>query len=548
MSTADGALPASIPRSAATRLRPTRALARQLFRDARIRTIAFAYLFAAYSFIQPVGYRHAYPTPSDRLGFARSFAENRGLRLLYGEPHDVLTTSGYAAWRVGGVLAIAAAAFGLLAAVRALRTEEDAGRTELVLAAVVGRRALNLSAMAAIAAGIAVLWLAEFAGFVIGGLPVGGSAYLALATASVIPVTAGVGAVTSQLAPTRRIALGLGAAIVALMFLLRVIADTLSGIGWLRWATPLGWAEELRPFTGAQPLVLLAPAAASILLLALSARLAAGRDVGTGVLPARDTADPRLRLLGSPSAQALRNERGTLIAWVSAVAVFAFILGAVSKSISSADVSERVQRELAKLGSGSIVTPTGYLAFSFLFVIVAVSVFACTQIAAARQEEAGQQLEALLAQPVGRARWLGGRLLLATFGAIVISLTAGLFAWAGAASAGASISLPKLLEAGANALPVALLFLGIAALAYAILPRASAEIAYALVVITFLWQLVGSLLVAPNWVLDLTPFTHVGLVPAQPFRAGAAAIMVGIGLVAAVAAIRLFERRDLLGA
>jgi ABC-2 type transport system permease protein len=128
MSTADGALPASIPRSAATRLRPTRALARQLFRDARIRTIAFAYLFAAYSFIQPVGYRHAYPTPSDRLGFARSFAENRGLRLLYGEPHDVLTTSGYAAWRVGGVLAIAAAAFGLLAAVRALRTEEDAGR------------------------------------------------------------------------------------------------------------------------------------------------------------------------------------------------------------------------------------------------------------------------------------------------------------------------------------------------------------------------------------------------------------------------------------
>jgi ABC-2 type transport system permease protein len=51
-----------------------------------------------------------------------------------------------------------------------------------------------------------------------------------------------------------------------------------------------------------------------------------------------------------------------------------------------------------------------------------------------------------------------------------------------------------------------------------------------------------------RWVLDLTPFTHVGLVPAQPFRAGAAAIMVGIGLVAAVAAIRLFERRDLLGA
>jgi ABC-2 type transport system permease protein len=43
--------------------------------------------------------------------------------------------SGYTAWRVGGTLAIAAAAFGVLAAVRALRAEEDIGRMELVLSA-----------------------------------------------------------------------------------------------------------------------------------------------------------------------------------------------------------------------------------------------------------------------------------------------------------------------------------------------------------------------------------------------------------------------------
>ena len=216
------------------------ALVRRAFSDARIRTIAFAYVFAAYSYVQPFGYRHAYPTPSDRLGFAHSFAGNKGLRLFYGEPHDLLTVSGYTAWRVGGTLAIAAAVFGLLAAVRALRTEEDTGRMELVLAGIVARRTVNLSAMAAIAAGILMLWLAEFAGFLVGGLPAGGSAYLALATTSVVPVCVGVGAVASQLAPTRRIALELGGAVVALLFLLRVIADTVNGVGWLRWATPLG--------------------------------------------------------------------------------------------------------------------------------------------------------------------------------------------------------------------------------------------------------------------------------------------------------------------
>jgi ABC-2 type transport system permease protein len=115
------------------------ALARRAFRDARVRTIAFVYLFALYAYIQPAGYRHSYPTITERLSFARSFGPNKALRLFYGEPHDLLTVSGYTAWRVGGTLAIFAAVFGLLAAVRALRTEEDTGRMELVLAGAVGR-------------------------------------------------------------------------------------------------------------------------------------------------------------------------------------------------------------------------------------------------------------------------------------------------------------------------------------------------------------------------------------------------------------------------
>jgi ABC-2 type transport system permease protein len=529
-------------------LAPGRTLARRAFRDARARTIAFGYLFAIYAYIQPVGYRHAYPTLSSRLAFAHSFANNDALRLFYGYPYSPLTVSGYSAWRVGGTLAIVAAVFGLLAAVRALRTEEDTGRTELVLAGAVGRRTAYLSAMAAIAAGILILWVAEFAGFVAGSLPVGGSAYLSLATVSVVPVYVGVGTVTSQLAPTRRIALELGGAVVGLSLLLRVIADSSSGAGWLRWATPLGWAEELRPFTGPHPLVLLLPAAASVLMLVIAARIAAVRDIGTGILPARDTAAPRLGLLSSPTAHALRLERGSLIMWTSSVAAFAFILGMVSTSISSAGISKNVQREIAKLGSGSIETPSGYLAFVFIFFILAVSLFACAQIGAARHEEADEQLETLLAQPVSRRGWLAGRLLLATCGAVTISVVAVLLTWVGAASQGISISLPQMLEAGANCLPVALLFLGVAALAYAIVPRASAGVAYGLVTLAFLWQLTGSLLGAPKWLVELTPFAHVGLVPAQPFRAAAAVIMLGIAAISALAATWIFQRRDLTGA
>ena len=119
---------------------PARAVAGRAFADGRVRTTAFAALFAAVAYAQPAAYRRAYPTLSDRVAFAHSFGGNKAIRLFYGAPHDLLTVGGYTAWRVGGTLAIFAAVWGLLAAVRALRAEEEAGRAELVFAGIVGRR------------------------------------------------------------------------------------------------------------------------------------------------------------------------------------------------------------------------------------------------------------------------------------------------------------------------------------------------------------------------------------------------------------------------
>jgi ABC-2 type transport system permease protein len=528
--------------------RPARALARRAFLDARVRTIAFAYLFGIYGYIQPVGYRHAYPTLQSRLQFAHSFANNKAVVVFYGKAFNILTVRGYAAWRVGGTLAIVAAVLGVLAAVRALRAEEDAGRAELVLAGIVGRRTTFGAAVTGVAAGTLVLWAAETAGLLFGDLPAGGSMYLALSDITVVAVFVGIGAFVSQIAPTRRIAIELGTAAVGVFWLLRVAADTSSGVSWLRWATPLGWAEELRPFTGAHPLVLLLPVAATLLLLGLAARIAVGRDVGTGLLPAHDSAEPRLTLLSSPVAQALRLERTSLVVWLASVGAFGIVMGIVSKSVSSAGISKNLSHELGKLGSGSVLTATGYLGFAFIFFVLAAALFACSQIAAVRHEESDEQLETLLAQPVGRRGWLGGRLLLAEAGIAAVAAAASVLTWLGAVSQGVSVSLARMLEAGVNCLTVGLLFLGLASLAYALAPRASVGIAYGLAAVAFLWYLTGALLGAPKWLVDVSPFQHVGLVPAQAFRPISALVMVAIGVAAALVSLWAFEQRDLMGA
>ncbi|MGN6373147.1 MAG: ABC transporter permease [Solirubrobacteraceae bacterium] len=525
----------------------TSAIARRAFADGRIRTISFALLFAFVAVANVAGFEHSFPTLSDRLNFARNFGEDASVRLFYGQPHELLTAGGYVAWRVGGFMSIFAAVWGLLAAVRALRTEEDAGRWELILAGAVRRSQALLAVLAATCAGIAVLWLASFLGLILGGLPAGGSAYLALATVAPAFVFLGIGALVCQLAPARRVALELGMAILTILLVLRVVADTATGAGWLRWVTPLGWSEELRAFAKPHPAVLVLPLLASVALLVLAGAIALRRDVGSGLIQAHERTAPRLWLLSSPMALALRGERGSLVGWLFGVGGFAVIFGVISTTFTTAKLSENLRRELARVGGAQIATPTGALGLYFLFFVLAVSLFAGAQIVAARHEEADQQLETLLALPVGRRRWFVGRLVLALSGATVLALCAGLLAWAGARSQGAAVSLPQMLKAGANCLPAALLFGSLGALALAAVPRATSGIAYGLVSVAFVWQLFGSVLGAPGWLLGFSPFHHVGLVPAQPFKGQAAAVMLVLAAASVLAALALFKRRDLTG-
>ena len=72
--------------------------------------------------------------------------------------------------------------------------------------------------------------------------------------------------------------------------------------------------------------------------------------------------------------------------------------------------------------------------------------------------------------------------------------------------------------------------------------------AYGLVGIAFLWETFGALLDMPGWLLALSPFHDIGLVPGEPFEATAAVVMLAIAAFAGVAALWVFEHRDLTGA
>jgi len=89
-----------------------------------------------------------------------------------------------------------------------------------------------------------------------------------------------------------------------------------------------------------------------------------------------------------------------------------------------------------------------YLGLVFLIVALLLAVAAAGQVSATREEEAEGYLDHLLARRVARLPWLAGRFAVAAAALVGAGVLTGLLAWVGAASTGASVTLPTLLAAG----------------------------------------------------------------------------------------------------
>ncbi|HEY3764491.1 MAG TPA: hypothetical protein VGL44_04990 [Gaiellales bacterium] len=524
---------------------PASALALHALRGERVRGAVMISIAVLYALANVIGYAQAYPTRASRVEFARAFSDNIALRLFYGIPHDLTTVGGYVEFRAMGMIGILASAWMIFAAVRALRGEEESGCYELILAGAIGRGGAVVAVLGALAIECAALYVVMtvvlYASAAVPGDMTAGQV-LMVAGGIVAPAVlfAGVGALASQVAPTRRSAQAGAGAVLAVAVFLRIAADVGHGVGWVRWTTPIGWVEQLRPVTRAEPAVFLLFLAAVAVVTAMTVPVARRRDTGSSLLRQRALVRSRMTLLGSPTGFALRAELPALAAWLVGVGLLAFALGAFARS-----VTEEIRKVQIHTYGLSITTAAGYLAAVFALFAMVVALFAVSHVGGLRDEEASGRLETLLALPVARRSWLGGRLAVAAATTVALSLAVGVLAWAGSVVTNGGVSLAAMVDAGANCIAASLLFLALGALLFAWLPRPSPGAAFALVGVAFLWELVGALVGAPWWLLTISPFHHVTQVPlVAADRRGTLAMLVIAGL-AAVAAVERFARRDL---
>jgi polyether ionophore transport system permease protein len=511
----------------------------------------WGYVFGITVASSAFGYTAAYKTLAQRERFAALFGSNGGLAAINGPAREIQTVPGYTVWKSFMFLIILGAVWGLLTGTRLLRGEEEAGRWELLLAGQTTRRRAAGQALAGLGAGLAALWaLTAVIIVVVGrsskvGIAAGPALYFAVALVAAAAMFLAAGAFTSQLAATRRQAAGYAGAALGACYALRMVADSGTGLQWLRWTTPLGWVEELQPLTSPRPLAL-APIAGLVAALGgLSVYLAGKRDLGSGILPDRTSAKGHTRLLSGPVGLTIRLVRPAVLGWWVAVGAWSLLLGFIAKQggsvlASSSSIEQAISR-LGARGGGTLQ----YLGVTFLMVAWLVAFVAVTQVTAARSEEAEGRLDHLLVRPVSRSSWLAGKVAVAVVILVASGLLAGFLTWLGAASQNAGAGLTSLLSAGINVVPPAVCILGIGVLTMGVWPRATSVITYGVLAWSFLIEIVAGFFNSNHWLLDTSVFHHMAAAPASSPDWTSAAVLAAVGAAAAVAGGLAFVHRDL---
>lgn len=528
-----------------TDLTGTWALVRLALRVDRVRLPLWVGTMAAFPpLVQAPALEGLYPTLAGREHFVRDIAGNATFRMLYGEVPSP-SVGGLTAWRASFLLVTVGLA-AALTVIRHSRADEQTGRTELVCATGVGRRAPLAAALTVAIGASALVGAITAIGMAAEGRGVAGSVAYGAQLLGAGMVFAGVAAVAAQLAEGAGSARAIAVTAVAGSYLVRGSADVQSdgGLSWLSWSSPLGWLHRLEPYGQERWELLLLPVALTLLLVGGAFALANRRDLGSGVLATRlgpPTASASFR---SPLALAWRLQRSSLLGWAVGLGLVGAVLGgAATGAAELLDDSPGLREVFERLGGAQVLTDA-FLAAVFGLVGLMAAAQAVQAALRLRTEEEAGRAEPLLVATVGRRRWTASHLVFVALAPGVSLVVAGL---AGAVTFGLGAhdltgQLGPVLRAALVQLPAVWVVAAVAVALFGLLPRWSAT-AWTALAACFLLGQVGAILDLPQGILDLSPFTHV---PALPGHALALPVVLLTAVAAGLTAwgVGAFARRD----
>lgn len=499
---------------------------------------------------QAVSIPGLYATQAELTRAAASMEGNAAFVAMLGPARALDTVGGQVFWQISAFGAVVAGLMSMFLVARHTRAEEESGRDELVRSAAVGRHAPLVAAFLVAVLANLLLGLLTAASLMtvrqespLAGMPLAVEDSLAVGAGVAVCgwVFAGTALAAAQLTQSTRAMYGIAGAVLGIAYGLRAMGDV--GNAALSWASPIGWYQAMHPYSGLRWWPLLLMLAAAAVNVAGAVALFSRRDVGSGILAARPgpaTAGTGLR---SGLGLAWRLQRGSVYGWSVGLALMGLAYGSIGDSVEDMLGDSTAVKEAMAGGSADLVD--GFYGTAIVLLALMACGFAISSALRPRAEEDAHHLEVLMATGLSRATWIGGHVLVTVVGTIAVLACAGLGLGAGYAlttgDGGAVLRLG--LPALAYVAPV-LVLSAVARLVYGLrssfLVAAWAPLAFATVVLMF-----GTAMRFPDWLIDVSPFSHLALVPAEEFRLIPVVVVAALAAAISAAGQMAFRKRDI---
>ena len=487
-----------------------------------------------------------YPDERSRVQGAELINATPALVAMYGRIYDPTSPGAVAVIKMIGMGTALVALFAALVVIRHTRADEELGRYELLASGSIGRFASLAAALSVAIAGTVAIGMFTAVGLIATDLPTAGSLAFGLSWLVAGVAFAGVGAVAAQLTASARAARGLSVGALAVAYLLRAVGDASGEAepGWATWLSPIGWAQQIRPYAGDRwPLALL-PIMLGIALVGLALVLIRHRDIGSGLLPQRRGPARASALLAGPLGLAWRLQRAAFLGWLAAFVLLSMVLAQILTRIGDLFGSPVARQLIIALGGVDEVAKA-FLAVELSFIAVFASAYGISSTLRLASEESASRADLVLITPVSRIRWAASHLAIALAGTGLLMLACGLaLGVVQMAQTGDPSTFRANLLAAVVRLPAVWVLVGVTVALYG-LARRAAPIAWVVLVATFLASEIGPLLDLPRWIRDLSPFTHVPNLPGGVVTAGPLLALLGAAGALIAAGLWALRRRDL---
>ena len=453
-------------------------------------------------------------------------------------------TLGGAVWTKIWMTCALSLAFGVVFLVtRNGRADEELGRTELLRSRVLGLHAYSaaswlVNAVLCVAVGAGVALASAAGGLDPAGAGITGSLVVGASVTGVGLVALGVGALAGQVTSTSRGANALGSVVLGAFYVLRMIGDL--GDGRLTWVSPVGWAQEMRPWGANRwwPFGLLVLLAA--VLVTVAARLEARRDLGAGLMPERPGPAGAPVRYATPLGLALRLQRGPIIGWSLTVVLCALLFGSVVESMTN--LLKDAGSMPAMLGGTGV---DALLSLLVVMIAMVTTVFALQSTVSLRADEASGIVEPQLAGALSRSRWALQRLLIPAVGTAVLLLVGGAGMGAGYGSIiGDPGQTSRLAVAALAYWPAVMVLVGVAVALFGWLPRLAIPLTWGVLAAMWFIVIIGDALHLPGRLLDLLPFSATPYQPFEPLTPVPLVVMTLIAAALVWSGLDRFARRD----